>query len=87
MCSPRQRSLCWNSLNAQALLKSSPANRAIVAAAVRFTFIDTSSSYDEVISPLVVDFLSLMHDENYVSLSPHPLLTWSMIGRLYSTDR
>ena len=57
-------------LNDQALLKSSPANRAIVAAAVRFTFIDTSSSYDELISPIVVDFLSLMHDENYVSCKP-----------------
>lgn len=51
----------------QELLKSSPENRAIVAAAVRYTFIDTSSGYDELIAPIIVDFLSLMHDENIVS--------------------
>lgn len=51
----------------QHLLKSSPENRAIVAAAVRYTFIDTSSSYDELIAPVIVDFLSLMHDDNIVS--------------------
>jgi cullin-associated NEDD8-dissociated protein 1 len=37
-----------------------------VAAAVRYTFIDTSSSYDELIAPIIVDFLSLMEDENVV---------------------
>ncbi|KAK4683892.1 hypothetical protein P7C73_g6321, partial [Tremellales sp. Uapishka_1] len=50
----------------QELLRSSPRNRAIVAAAVRYTFIDTSSLYDELIAPIVVDFLSLMHDENLI---------------------
>jgi len=38
----------------------------MVAAAVRYTFIDTSSAYDELIAPIIVDFLSLMHDENVV---------------------
>jgi cullin-associated NEDD8-dissociated protein 1 len=51
----------------QALLTSSPRDRALVAAAVRYTFIDTSSSYDELIAPVIVDFLSLVHDENVVS--------------------
>jgi len=48
------------------MIGSSSRNKAIVAAAVRYTFIDTSSSYDEIIAPLIVDFLSLMHDENLV---------------------
>jgi hypothetical protein len=51
----------------QSLLESGARNRAIVAAAVRYTFIDTSSSYDELIAPLIVEFLSLMRDENLVS--------------------
>jgi len=50
----------------QQMIGSSSRNKAIVAAAVRYTFIDTSSSYDEIIAPLIVDFLSLMHDENLV---------------------
>ncbi|ORY22630.1 armadillo-type protein [Naematelia encephala] len=50
----------------QSLLKSTPQNRAIVAAAVRYTFIDTSSSYDELIAPIIVDFLSLMEDKNLI---------------------
>ncbi|ODN76121.1 hypothetical protein L202_06053 [Cryptococcus amylolentus CBS 6039] len=50
----------------QQLLQSSPANRALVAAAVRYTFIDTSNGYDELISPIIVDFLSLMKDENLI---------------------
>jgi cullin-associated NEDD8-dissociated protein 1 len=54
-------------ISLQKLLQSGPKNRALVAAAVRFTFIDTSGSYDELIAPIIVDFLSLMHDENLVS--------------------
>ncbi|WVQ76239.1 hypothetical protein IAR50_005904 [Cryptococcus sp. DSM 104548] len=50
----------------QLLQSSSPANRALVAAAVRYTFIDTSNGYDELISPIIVDFLSLMKDENLI---------------------
>jgi cullin-associated NEDD8-dissociated protein 1 len=38
----------------------------LVAAAIRYTFIDTSSTYDELIAPVIVDFLSLMQDENLV---------------------
>ncbi|OCF45173.1 tip120-family protein [Kwoniella heveanensis CBS 569] len=47
-------------------LRSSPGDRAIVAAAVRYTFIDTSSSYDEIIAPIIVEFLSLMRDSNLI---------------------
>lgn len=41
----------------------------MVAAAVRYTFIDTSSGYDELIAPIIVEFLSLMHDENVVRVT------------------
>lgn len=56
----------------QGLLRSTPKNRALVAAAVRYTFIDTSSSYDELISPLIGEFLSLMRDDNLVSVLQYP---------------
>ncbi|KAF8174733.1 armadillo-type protein [Pholiota molesta] len=43
---------------------SQPDTRATVVSAIRYTFADTSQSFDEVFSPLLVDFLSLMVDEN-----------------------
>jgi cullin-associated NEDD8-dissociated protein 1 len=55
----------------QNLLTSSVRDRALVAAAVRYTFIDTSSSFDELIAPIIIDFLSLVSDENVVSRCPH----------------
>ncbi|KAF8329094.1 TIP120-domain-containing protein [Cantharellus anzutake] len=36
--------------------------RATVVSSIRYTFVDTSESYDELLSPLVVDFLSLVQD-------------------------
>jgi hypothetical protein len=47
--------------------------RATVVAAIRFTFTDTSQAYDELLSPLIVDFLSLMVDKDLVSLIPLPV--------------
>ncbi|KAJ3873718.1 armadillo-type protein [Lentinula edodes] len=41
---------------------SSPAARATVVAAIRYTFADTAPTYDELLSPLIIDFLSLMGD-------------------------
>ncbi|KAK7047997.1 Cullin-associated nedd8-dissociated protein 1 [Favolaschia claudopus] len=38
--------------------------RATVVSAIRYTFAETSSSYDELLAPLLVDFLSLMLDED-----------------------
>jgi hypothetical protein len=43
------------------------ATRATVVSAIRYTFADTSQSYDELLAPLLVDFLSLMLDEDLVS--------------------
>lgn len=57
-----------------------PDTRATVVSAIRYTFADTSRSFDEVFSPLLVDFLSLMVDENLVSAPQHLLVTKSLIG-------
>ncbi|KAG5651284.1 hypothetical protein H0H81_009201 [Sphagnurus paluster] len=40
------------------------ATRATVVSAIRYTFADTSQSYDELLAPLLVDFLLLMTDED-----------------------
>ncbi|KAJ7644420.1 armadillo-type protein [Roridomyces roridus] len=40
------------------------ATRATVVSAIRYTFAETSQSYDELLAPLLVDFLSLMLDED-----------------------
>lgn len=44
------------------LRDDSPEVRATVVSAIRYTFADTGHSYDELLSPLIVDFLSLMED-------------------------
>ncbi|KAI6142115.1 armadillo-type protein [Pisolithus tinctorius] len=41
-----------------------PAIRATVISAIRYTFADSSPSYDEVLAPLIMDFLSLMKDSD-----------------------
>ncbi|KAK1235725.1 hypothetical protein PQX77_001032 [Marasmius sp. AFHP31] len=43
---------------------SDPAARATVVSAIRYTFADTAQSYDELLSPLLVDFMSLMEDSD-----------------------
>ncbi|KAF8878431.1 armadillo-type protein [Infundibulicybe gibba] len=40
------------------------ATRATVVSAIRYTFADTTQSYDELLAPLLVDFLSLMLDQD-----------------------
>ncbi|KAJ6584561.1 armadillo-type protein [Mycena capillaripes] len=40
------------------------AARATVVSAIRYTFAETSMSYDELLAPLLVDFLSLMLDQD-----------------------
>ncbi|KAG9023812.1 hypothetical protein FRB95_012465 [Tulasnella sp. JGI-2019a] len=44
------------------LADPSPSVRATVVAAVRYTFADNTQSYDELLSPLIVQFMSLVHD-------------------------
>lgn len=43
---------------------SNPSTRATVVSAIRYTFADASQSYDELLAPLLVDFLSSMVDED-----------------------
>lgn len=45
----------------------SPAVRATVLSAIRYTFSDISSEYDELLSPLIPEFLSFMVDSDLVS--------------------
>jgi hypothetical protein len=42
------------------------ATRATVVSAIRYTFADTAQSYDELLAPLLMDFLSLMIDQDLV---------------------
>jgi len=56
------------------------ATRATVVSAIRYTFADTSQSYDELLAPMIIDFLSLMLDEDLVcnanSLVPPRLISF-----------
>ena len=64
----------------QSQLQSSSADiRATVASAVRYTFTDTAASYDDILAPLIVEFLSLMHDKDLVSL---PSCDWNVCADL-----
>ena len=45
------------------------ATRATVVSAIRYTFADTTQSYDELLAPLLMDFLSLMVDTDLVRLN------------------
>ncbi|KAF8525252.1 armadillo-type protein [Hysterangium stoloniferum] len=42
----------------------SPSVRATVVSAIRYTFADTARSYDELLAPLITEFLSLILDED-----------------------
>lgn len=49
-----------------------PSVRATVVSAIRYTFADTARSYDELLAPLIVEFLSLVVDEDLVSTLTSP---------------
>jgi len=46
-----------------------PAVRATVLSAIRYTLADISADYDEQLSPLIPEFLSLMADSDLVRIS------------------
>ncbi|OZJ05135.1 hypothetical protein BZG36_01399 [Bifiguratus adelaidae] len=46
------------------LHSSSPQTRGMVISALKFTFTDQGQSYDELLKPLIVEFLSLMQDSD-----------------------
>ncbi|KAF8824090.1 hypothetical protein HHX47_DHR9000534 [Lentinula edodes] len=58
----KKRLLSLHALKENRIHDSSPAARATVVAAIRYTFADTAPTYDELLSPLIIDFLSLMGD-------------------------
>jgi cullin-associated NEDD8-dissociated protein 1 len=37
-----------------------------VLSAIRYTFVDSSPAFDEVLAPYILDFLSLMEDVEFV---------------------
>jgi hypothetical protein len=49
------------------LRDADPSVRATVISALRYTFIDSARSYDELLGPVIVDFLSLIKDQDLVS--------------------
>jgi hypothetical protein len=49
-----------------------PKARATVVSAIRYTFSDSDTSYDELLSPVIVDFLALMVDSDLVRLTFPP---------------
>lgn len=46
---------------------ANPAGRATVVAAIRYTFAESSPAFDELLGPMLIDFLSLMLDPDLVS--------------------
>lgn len=48
----------------------SAGTRGAVITAIRYTFSDASSSYDDLLAPLIVPFLSLMSDKDLVRPRP-----------------
>lgn len=55
-----------NQLHQQRLHDPSSAIRATVISALRYTLADANQSYDELLAPLIVEFLSLMIDKDLV---------------------
>ena len=53
--------------------------------AIRYTFADASQSYDELLAPLLVDFLSSMVDEDLVSFIVSSLVV--LVSELPLVDR
>lgn len=50
---------------------ANPTSRATVVAAIRYTFAESSPAFDELLGPMLIDFLSLMLDPDLVSILPN----------------
>lgn len=61
---------------------ASPAARATVISAIRYTFAEPSRSYDELLSTYIMEFLSLISDSDLVSLheidEPYENADWTL---------
>lgn len=57
---------------------ANPTGRATVVAAIRYTFAESSPAFDELLGPMLIDFLSLMLDPDLVSTSSRSFdVLWS----------
>lgn len=63
---------------------ANPTSRATVVAAIRYTFAESSPTFDELLGPMLIDFLSLMLDPDLVSTLPGRSTFCSL---QYPTDR
>lgn len=54
------------------LQSTSAKTRATVASAIRYTFTDTDASYDDILAPIIVEFLQLMQDPDLVRRQSPP---------------
>lgn len=50
---------------------ANPTSRATVVAAIRYTFAESSPAFDELLGPMLIDFLSLMLDPDLVNTLPN----------------
>lgn len=50
---------------------ANPTSRATVVAAIRYTFAESSPAFDELLGPILIDFLLLMLDPDLVSTFPN----------------
>jgi len=50
---------------------ANPTGRATVVAAIRYTFAESSPAFDELLGPMLIDFLSLMLDPDLVTTFRH----------------
>lgn len=50
---------------------ANPTSRATVVAAIRYTFAESSPVFDELLGPMLIDFLSLMLDPDLVRTLPN----------------
>lgn len=63
---------------------ANPTSRATVVAAIRYTFAESSPTFDELLGPMLIDFLSLMLDPDLVSTLPGRS---TLCSPQYPTDR
>ena len=61
-----------------------PTSRATVVAAIRYTFAESSPAFDELLGPMLIDFLSLMLDPDLVGTFPNHSTSY---GPHYIIDR
>ena len=61
-----------------------PTSRATVVAAIRYTFAESSPAFDELLGPMLIDFLSLMLDPDLVGTFPNRSTSY---GLHYVIDR